>query len=211
VTLSAEMVERVRSQINEPASTTDSLRTDFEIAQWLQDGQLDYISKIPVDALPETIEEEAPVGDTWTRPDGFVKLLVILVNHAISSTVTQQEEATVLSVDESYLTLYYPGGLGTWAQFRKNVIAFGPNATGATIRYQKVPTNISDPCATFGLNVEHEEPIVNYATAKALAKINDADAERFMALYNDRVAAENNKYPKPYRAEKAPPRVEVSA
>lgn len=203
MTTSADLVARVRTNINEPIANADPQRLDFEIAQWLQDAQLDYISKIPADAIPELVEEKLAVGNQWTRTADFVKLLHIVVNHTISGTVTRSEQATILNIDEVYITLYNPGAwTGAWAQFRKDVIEFGPNAIGATIRYIRVPANISDCNGNFELDIEHEEPIVNYATAMALAKINDADAERYLQRYVERIQFEHQKYYQPYKIEK---------
>jgi len=204
-----DLVQRVRSNINESPATIDPQRTDEEIARWLQESQLDYISKIPADAVPELIEEVTASGSSWARAADFVKLLSFQVSHTISGTSTVTEPATVLAIDDDYAVRYYPFLMGAWAQFRKDVIAFGPNAYFAYIRYQRAPADISDVCATFELDAEHEEPVVNRATAKALDKINDADAERYMTLYNDRVAAEAGpKYYQPLRVEKTAQRVE---
>ena len=204
-----DLVTRVRSNLNETPATIDPQRTDEEIARWLQDSQLDYISKIPADAVPELIEQVTASGTSWTRAADFIKLLSVQVSHTISGTSTLTEPATVVAIDDDYLVQYYPFLMGAWAQFRKDVVAFGPNAYSAAIRYQRSPVDISDICATFELDPEHEEPIVNRATAKALTKINDADAERYMTLYNDRVAAEGGpKYYQPMRVEKTPQRVE---
>jgi hypothetical protein len=204
-----DLVQRVRSNINESPATIDPQRTDDEIARWLQESQLDYISKIPADAVPELIEEVVSGDSSWTRAADFVKLLSVQVSHTISGTSTITEPATILSIDDDYQVQYYPFLLGAWAQFRKDVIAFGPNAYLAYIRYQRAPADISDVCATFEMDAEHEEPIVNRATAKALSKINDADAERYMTLYNDRVAAEAGpKYYQPLRVEKTAARNE---
>lgn len=208
MTTSADLIARVRSNIAETEATIDPQRTDVELARWLNDGQLDYVSKIPADAVPELIEEATPTGSTWTRPDDFMKLLHIVVNHTLSGSTSLSEEATILAVDEVYLTLNYPTGYGAWAQFRKDVIAFGPNAFSATVRYIKVPEDISDPCAVFELDPEHEEPVVNYATAKALNKINDADSSKYMDFYANRVNAENGKYYVPFRVEKTAARAE---
>lgn len=208
MTTSAELVARVRANINEPSTTVDPLRLDEEIAQWVQDGQMDYIQKIPGDAVPEMVAETTPTGANWTIPTDFLRLIVCNVNHTISGTVTLTEEASIISSDDTYMTLYYPGGMGAWAQFREAVLAFGPNAYGATIRYFRLPTNLNDPCATLDLGEEHEEPICNYATSKALAKVNDRDAAAYMAKYDSRVAAEQGRYPIPLRVEKAPPRRE---
>ena len=213
VTVSAELVERVRSQINEPADNNDPLRSDLEIAQWLQDGLLDYIAKVPADALPELVVHATFTGEYWSISDDYLRLLHVVIDHTLtvgSTSVTLTEQAYVLDVDEQNLVLYHPAIMGAWARFDRDdtgehVIRAGPNCVSGTITYLGIPASIAHCNSIFPLGQEHEDPIVNYATNKALSKVNDEDAPRYMELYNARVAAENNRYTRPWKTEKESP------
>jgi hypothetical protein len=209
VTVSAELVQRVRSNINEPAENNDPLRSDLEIAQWLQDGLLDYIAKIPADAVPELVVHQTFSGELWSITDDYLRLLHVVIDHVltvgtISQTITEQ--AYVLDVDEQNLVLYHPAIMGAWARFDReggdHVIRCGPNCLSGTITYIGIPDSIAHCNSIFPLGQEHEEPIINYATNQALGKVNDEDAPRYMERYKERVAAENARYSRPWKTEK---------
>jgi hypothetical protein len=198
MTTSAELVTRVRSNIYETAGATGELsRTDEEIGQWLADSCYDYISKLPSDAFPELLVETPVLSFPWALPDDFEKLVEVVVIHTVSST-SVTEPAYVLKSDESYLRLRHTDGLGAWAQIREIggtvSIDAGPSATGGFVKYVKVPVNLKPPSAQLSLDIEHEEPIVNRATALALTKVNDEDSQFYMKLYDDRITAEQKKY-----------------
>jgi hypothetical protein len=191
-------MNRVRSNIYETSGATGELsRTDNEIFQWLADSLYDYVAKLPSDAFPELLVEAVVSSFPWTIPTDFEKLVEVVVTHTVVAT-SVTEPAYVLKADESYLRLRHTDGLGAWAQIRQIgstvSIDAGPSATGGFVKYIKVPVNLKPPSAQLNLDVEHEEPIVNRATALALTKINDTDAEFYMKLYDDRVAAEQKKY-----------------
>jgi hypothetical protein len=210
VTVSAELVERVRSNINEPASNNDPLRGDLEIAQWLQDGLLDYIAKIPADAVPELVVHKTFTGSYWSITDDYLRLLHVVIDHVLtigSTSMTLTEQAYVLDVDEQNLVLYQPAIMGAWARFDRDdtgehVIRAGPNCVSGTITYLGIPASIAHCNSIFPLGQEHEEPIVNYATNQALGKVNDEDAPRYMERYKERVAAESARYTRPWKTEK---------
>lgn len=210
VTVSAELVERVRSNINEPAANNDPLRSDLEIAQWLQDGLLDYVAKIPADAVPELVVHKTFTGEYWSITDDYLRLLHVVVDHVLTiGTISQTlvEQAYVLDVDEQNLVLHYPAIMGAWARFDRDdtgehVIRCGPLCVSGTVTYLGFPDSIAHCNSIFPLGQEHEDPIVNYATNKALSKVNDEDAPRYMELYNLRVQAENVRYTRPWKTEK---------
>jgi hypothetical protein len=206
---SAELVDRVRSNINEPFSNDDPQRTDQEIAQWLTDGLYDYVQKIPADGAPELVVHSTFTGDYWEIPADYMRLLHVVVSHTIGGIQVVTEQAYVLNVDEVYLCQWYPGGLGAWARFDRigstHVIRSGPNVFSGTITYIGLPNSLATCNVTFPMGAEHEEPIVNYATAMALAKINDEDAPRYLERYNERIMAENGRYPQPKKVEKERP------
>jgi hypothetical protein len=215
MTTSAQLVDRVRSNINEPAGNADPQRSDEEIAQWLQDGMFDYISKIPADAVSELITQATFSGTYWHIEPKFVKLLHVVIDHAVTpsgatTSTTLTEQCKILDVDEEYFALYAPSWAGAHAKFGKvgstKSINAGPNCLSGTITYIGLPATIASCNVTFPLTMGHEEPIVNYATAMALAKVNDEDAPRYLERYEARVAAEQGvKYTRRRKVEKEDP------
>jgi hypothetical protein len=215
MTTSAELVDRVRANINEPAGNQDPQRSDQEIAQWLADGMYDYVSKIPADAIPECIVKATFSGTYWHITSDFIKLLHVVVDHAVTpdgstASTTLTEQAKILSIDEVTLSLYTPPWAGAWAKFDKlgstKCIIAGPTCYSGTITYIGLPANIASCSVTFPLTMGHEEPIVNYASAMALAKLNDEDAPRYLERYEARVAAEQGvKYTRKRKIEKEDP------
>ena len=219
MTTSAQLVDRVRSNLNEPASNQDPMRSDQEIAQWLDDAVRDYISKIPADAVPELVVHKTFSGTYWSITTDFIKLLHVVISHGCTpsgatTSTTLAEQCKVLDIDEEYMALYSPSWAGAWAKFDRigtaHVIKAGPTCYSGTITYIGIPSSIASCNVTYPLNFMHEEPIVNYATSKALDKINDEDAPRFMEMYNMRIAAENGvKYPQRRKVEKEDPQVKA--
>ncbi len=214
---SAELVDRVRSNVNEPAGNDDPQRTDQELAQWLTDGIYDYVSKVPADALPELVVHETFSGTYWPISNNYVKLLHVVIDHAVipmGSTVSTvvTENCKILDIDDEYVALHQPSWAGAWAKFDRigseHVIKAGPTCYSGTVTYIGLPGSIASCNVTFPLDAEHEEPIVNYATAMALAKINDEDAPRYLERYEARVASEQGvKYTKRRKVDKEDPEV----
>lgn len=196
MTATSALITRCRTNINEPTGQTDPLRTDVEIIQWLQDGVGDYMSKLPVDAFPTLLATATFSGSVCSFPTDYLKLVEIMVNHTMSGSTTEIARAYALSSDEGWMAANW-GLVGAWMQFKGGAISLGPNAIAGTMSYIKSPTVLSSSSTTFGLPQQHEEPIVNYATAMALGKINDTDAERYLNSYNMRIAAERAKYGSP--------------
>jgi hypothetical protein len=219
IATSAQLVDRVRANINEPFSNDDPQRTDQEIAQWLQDGVLDYISKVPADAIPELIVHETFSGTYWPVSNNYIKLLNVVIDHYVTPTGSTastliKEQCKVLDIDEEYFALYAPAWAGAWAKFDRigddHVIKAGPNCYSGTVTYIGIPGSISSCNVTFPLTASHEEPIVNYGTAMALAKLNDEDAPRYLERYEMRVAAEQGvKYTRKRKVEKVDPQESV--
>lgn len=211
MTTSAELVNRVRRNINEPAENQDPLRSDPEIAQWLTDALYDYVSKIHADSVPELVVHSTFTGSYWSITSDYIKLLHVVIDHTISGSTTATEQAFVLDIDNESMALYMPAVMGAWCSFDRNdtgghVIKCGPNCYQGTVTYIGLPSSVASCNTTFPLDMEHEEPIVNYATHQALAKVNDEDAPRYMERYNERVAAElNQKYPRKRKVEKVDP------
>jgi hypothetical protein len=164
--------------------------------QWLEDGVHDYMSKIPVDAFPTLIVNATFSGSTCSFPTDYLKVVEVIVNHTVSGSDTQIVRAYALAADEGWLAQNW-GNIGAWVQFRAGSLSVGPNAISGTLSYVKTPAAMSTGSSTFGLPAQHEEPVVNYATAMALGKVNDTDAERYLSAYNNRIAAERAKYGTP--------------
>ncbi len=204
MTAVATLIERVRSNINEPLTNDDPQRSDQEIADWLQEAQIDYISKVPADAFPEIIEEVFQSGGAWTVALDYIKLLQVLVNHNVPIGGSTVETAYVLPIDGEYLAQRWPSGLGAWAKFHENAIRYGPQAISSTITYQRQPRALGDICVESELDDEHDGAIVLYATAMALNKLNDEDADKYMSAYTTRVEAEQSKHGKESDVERVP-------
>ena len=82
----------------------------------------------------------------------------------------------------------------------------GPNCYSGTVTYIGLSSSLSSSTSTFPLTAGHEEPVVNYATAMALAKVNDEDAPRYLEAYQARIDAENGiKYTRRRKVEKQDP------
>jgi len=202
-TSASDLIERVRANINEAERVEDPARENWELLMWLTDGLMDYTSKIPGDAFPELIKQASATGNSIPIPSDYIKTLQVKVTHSIPSG-TATEIASILEADEEWLLLNHPVGMGAVAIFRADRIDIGPNATSGILTYQKSPTPILDPCGEFPLSSCHENAIVDYATAKALAKLQDAGAEIYMGLYNARVQAEQGRYGAKLELERTP-------
>jgi hypothetical protein len=199
-TTASTLITRVRTNVNEPTGQVDPLRTDVEILQWLEDAVHDYMSKVPVDAFPTLLAAATFSGSTCNFPTDFLKIVEVIVNHTISTSsstsTTEITRAYALASDEGWLAANW-GAIGAWVQFKAGSLVVGPSPIAGTMSYIKMPSSMSTTSSTFGLPAQHEEPIVNYATAMALGKINDTDAERYAGSYNARIAAERQKYGQP--------------
>lgn len=189
MTTGASLITRVRSNINEPSGNTDPHRTDTEILQWLDDAQLDYLHKVPQEHFPELITSATFTGSRVNIPADYLFFYSLTLSHTISTSDSVIEDCWVLGVGDTYLIQNYPGILGAWCQMQGSSIVCGPNPVSGTLTYVKAPTSLSTSSATFSLGKEHEVPIVFYASARALLKVNDADAQTFMTLYQDSIAA----------------------
>ena len=124
MTTAASLISRVRSNINEPTGNAEPQRTDTEILQWLTDGQYDYTSKIPADAVPELLQQSTFGTTYWNVPDTFVKPLHIIISHAVQPTgatlsTTLIEQCKILDIDEETAVFYWPSWAGAWAKFGK--------------------------------------------------------------------------------------------
>ena len=198
MTISTQLMSRVRTNIFESTAATGEVsRTDAEIYVWLNDAQHDYVSKLPPAAFPELLEKSAATTFPWTVPANFSEIVEVLVSHTVSGTVAIMEPAFWLEPDQSYLSLRWTDGLGAWAKFEKMgtalVVDAGPQSTTGFVIYRRAPTSINGTNLPCDLGDEHDDAIVNRATAFALQKINDADADFYIKAYEARVAAERAK------------------
>lgn len=206
MTTAAELVERVRSNLNEPLRNEENQRSNEEILKWLTEGQHTYVNDIPADSVPMLVTE-SPVssGSPIPIPLDYLKPFEVKVSQTISGTTMGTETAIILQVDNSYMVDHWPSGsLGVYAIFREDGIKIGPSASGGQLVYLRCPAPLVDLCDTFELGCGHSDPVVFWATAMGLAKISDVDAERYLAAYQQRVRAENMKFGQELEVEKVP-------
>jgi hypothetical protein len=193
MTLASDLVSRVRSIIHEPSTIAYARRTDTEILQWLQDAQLDYLHKVPQEHFPELTATATFSGSTVGLPADYLFFHSCTVSHTLSGTTTDIDECFVIPAGDSYLINNYPGYMGAWAQVTGSTLTCGPNVYSGTLTYVKTPATLSTTSATFGLGIEHESPIVAYASVNALLKVNDSDSDKWMTIYQDIVKAKQDR------------------
>ena len=190
MTSNAQLLSRVRTNINEPSTVTTPYRSDSEIYQWLQDAQMDYLHRVPQEHFPELITNTTFSGASCSLPADYLFFYSLTVNHTISGTYTGVDDCYLLKPGETYMTLHHTSGLGAWGQVVGANINAGPNVLSGTLTYVKVPQTLSTTTSvTFGLSEEHEAAIVAYATAQALSKTNDADSDLWISNYSALVEA----------------------
>ncbi len=198
----AFLVGRVRSQILEPYSNDDQQRSDAEITSWLQAGQMDYVAKTPADSHPGLVKHATFSTSFVAVPSDYLKILQVEVSHTVSGTETETTTAFILPSDGGYIADHYDGAIGAWAQFRQGSIYTGPSVYAGTLTYQRRPITLASGCPTFDLGDEHADPIIDFATSKALQKLNDEDSAGYMQSYELRVKAENQRHGLVYEIEK---------
>ena len=150
---------------------------------------------MPADAFPELVTVATFTGSFWPIPTDYIKLYQIRVNHLVvgdSGSESVTETAQILEVDGEYVADHFPDTLGAYAIFDAGRIKVGPNPVTSYAKYLKQAGKYAD-CEESGLRPEHDEPIVNFAAALALTKIDD-DASVYMGLYEKRMAAEQARY-----------------
>jgi hypothetical protein len=185
MTTAGDMVTRVRANINEPSTVTDPQRTDTEILAWLDEALFDYMHKVPQEHFPELTSEKTFSGSACGIPDNYMFYHAMTINHTLSGSTTGVDDCWVLSPGDTYLIQNYPTSMGAWCQVRGGTISCGPYAISGTLTYVKSPSHLSSTSVTLDIGHEHETPIIAYATAMALKKVNDADAADYLAVYAD--------------------------
>jgi hypothetical protein len=193
MTTNGELLTRVRTAIHEPSTVAYPRRTDTEILQWLQDGQLDYMHRVPQEHFPELTSSQTFSGSSVGLPAGYLFFHSCTVSHTLSGTVTGVDECFILGPGDTYLQNNYPGYLGAWAQITGNTLSCGPNVYSGTLTYVGIPSTISSTSGTFDPGAEHEAAIVNYAASMALLVVNDAGSDQFMNLYLSAVQAKGGR------------------
>lgn len=189
MTTNQELITRVRSIIHEPITVSHPRRTDAEILQWLQDGQLDYVGRLPAENFPELTTSATFSGSAVALPADYFMFYGCTVSHTLSGTVTSRDECFLLHPGDTYLPNNYPGFMGAWAQVTGSTLTCGPYVYSGTLTYLKTPATISSSSGTFPLSVEHEAAVVRYAAAMALLKVNDSDSDYWMNQYEAAVGA----------------------
>jgi len=186
----AQLLSRVRTNVNEPSTVTTPLRTDAEIYQWLQDAQMDYLHRVPQEHFPELIAESTFSGTRCAIPADYLFFYSLTVSKTLSGTYTGIEDAYLINPGENYLVNHYPTVLGAWGQIVGAYINAGPNVFSGTLTYVKHPTSLATTTSvTCSLSEEHESALVAYATAQALSKVNDADSDLWISNYSALVEA----------------------
>jgi hypothetical protein len=193
MTTTAELIARVRSNINESSSVATPERTDAELIQWIQDGQFDYIDRVPGQFFPELNASVTFSGGYVDIPANFYAFNACVISHTLSGTTTAVDECFVIKPGETYLINNYPGFMGAWAQIRSDDIYCGPNAFAGTLSYIRKPTTLSDTGSVIELRTEHESAIVSFATMRALQKTNDSLASSWKQEYFDCVKAKGGR------------------
>ena len=193
MTTAADLISRVRSCIHEPSNITYPRRTDTEILQWLEDALLDYMHRVPQEHFPELTASQTFSGSAVALPSDYMFFHSCTISHTLSGTLTGKDECYIIGVGDSYLVNNFPGYMGAWAQISGNTITCGPNVYSGTLTYVKSPTTMSTTSTTFSLGMEHEAALVDFAASKALLKVNDADSDKWMALYMAAVEAKGGR------------------
>jgi hypothetical protein len=190
MTTNAQLLSRVRTNINEPATVATPYRSDAEIYQWLQDSQMDYLHRVPQEHFPELQTSVTFSGTRCSLPTDYLFFYSLTVSHTLSGTYTGVDDCFLLAPGESYMVLNYPTALGAWAQIAGAFINAGPNVYSGTLTYVKTPVSLgSTSSVTLSLSEEHESALVAYATAQALSKTNDADSDLWISNYSALVEA----------------------
>ncbi|HCV42403.1 MAG TPA: hypothetical protein DGH68_02895 [Bacteroidetes bacterium] len=185
-----EIVARVRTNINEPSTVTTPLRSDAEIMQWLHEAQLAYLHRVPQEHFPELTKSITFSGADVALPNDYMFFHSCTVTHTISGTVMAIDDCFMIPIGDSYLSTYYPGTLGAWAKITSGTtLSCGPNVVSGTFTYVKHPSFTTSSNSLFDLATEHEGPVIAYATAQALLKVNDSDAATWLQLYNEAIEA----------------------
>jgi hypothetical protein len=192
MTTANDLLTGVRSSINEPSGQTDPLRTDAEILQWLNYAQEKYIHDIPVENFPELKTYATFSGASINIPADYKLFYGMEISHTISGS-TQSYNCWVFESGDTYLINNHTWYVGAYCYLRDNKFYVGPSPISGTLTYLKSPNTFSGTSVTFSLDAQHEEPIVNYASALALDKVNDSDAERYFGYYKDTVAAKGGR------------------
>jgi hypothetical protein len=193
MTLASDLISRVRSCIHEPSTVAYPRRTDTEILQWLEDGLLDYMHRVPQEHFPELTSSVTFTGGTVALPSNYMFFHSCTVSHTLSGTVTGNDECFIIGVGDSYLVNNFPGYMGAWAQISGSTLTAGPNVYSGTLTYVKSPTTMSTTSSTFSLGAEHEAALVDFAASKALLKVNDADSATWMQHYMAAVEAKGGR------------------
>jgi hypothetical protein len=191
-TSSQEIVLRCRSLLNEPLGQNDPQRTDQELLQWADDSTNDFISKVVADAFPELVKVVSFIGATWTIPTDYLKLLQVRATHLVD-TESVEETVQILGVDNEYVLDAFLGSMGIFAVFDEAQLKFTSDIIGGTVKYLSKPNSFVQ-CEESSLKPEFDDPIVNRTVALALSKINDEGADFYLARYDQRIAAENERY-----------------
>lgn len=193
MTTASDLVTRVRSNIHEPTTIVYPRRTDAEILQWLEDGLLDYMHRVPQEHFPELTSQATFTGNSFSLPADYMFFHSCTLTHTLSGSTVSTDDCFILKPGDTYLIVNYPGYMGAWAHITGSTLTCGPNAISGTLTYVRTPTSMTTSSDTFVLGAEHESALVDYATSKALLKVNDADSDAWMQHYMASVQAKGGR------------------
>jgi len=193
MTLASDLITRVRSVINESSSVTSPERTDAEILQWIQDGQLDYVDRIPGEFFPELIEESTFSGASLSLTSDYFAFHACTVSYTMSGTYTGTTECFMERPGDTYMINNFPGYMGAYCYVKGDTIYAGPNVFSGTLSYIKKPTSLSTFSTTLELHSEHENALVAYAAMKALQKTNDPLSSDLRQEYFEKILGKGGK------------------
>ena len=189
MTTGSTLISRVRSNILE---STANQRTDAEILQWLNEGQLVYLQALGSEAFEELFTTTYKASSQLSLPTDYLLFHDLTVRHTVTGTYTETCSAFMVKPSELHIQQVWAGNLGAWCYIQGGVIKAAPQVFAMTLSYVKSPS-MSTSASTFQMREEHEPPIVAYASHMACLKINDADADKWLGIFTTVIQARTGK------------------
>lgn len=186
--LASSIIDQARRYVHDPTthgSTQQSIWSDTEMLQWVNDGTLDIVARTH---CLENTEAETLVADQTDYPltDPFIVIKYVIFDN---SAVDRVYALIKGSPEEIGRTGSSEGGTPThWAQWENNLIIYPPpdsTAAGKTVTAYVVdrPVDVASGAAIL-VPAQYDKALVYYVAAQAHAK--DGLTQRaagFMQLY----------------------------
>lgn len=204
MTASGDIISAVRSNIYESASDPTQNRTDTEILRWVNQAMFDYVAMVSQEFVPELTKTQTFSGTYAALPGDYLKFHACTVNRAISTGTTSTtvvQDCYLISPGETSFKVNYPDHIGAYCQIGhingSTALACGPEGSvdGGTLSYVGMEPMDSTSSSTFPLGREHESAVIYRATALALLKLNDADSDKYMSLFQELVGRRSENVP----------------